>query len=285
MSAFAITGDKLETAGLMLGGPGVVGELPLFRIITMAKAVGYGRTRRGNPERVLELAIVARIFGMISGAFSMVIFLLLLVTYAPYLALSADDLLEDVNLAKWRARFFTFNPSVFGNLWAPLVMGALSLCTHFRWFKCRWLTRSWGRFALWHFVQGLFANLGYCGGMGFIASVWSFLAALLGLCVYFLHPRIPVAWGIDIFEYIPRAFLARSIAEDTQTGGDPGATTLKSVVTMKSGVTEAGPKGENDSSIVGSGDPPPLKLRSKKKSKKAHENGNKLESGNSLGAV
>lgn len=80
----------------------------------MAKAVGYGRTRRGNPERVLELAIAARTFGMISGALSMLIFLLLLVTYAPFLALNSGDLLEDVNLVNWRARFFTFNPSVFG---------------------------------------------------------------------------------------------------------------------------------------------------------------------------
>lgn len=121
--------------------------------------------------------------------------------------------------------------------------------------------------------------------MGFIASVWSFLAALLGLCVYFLHPRIPVAWGIDIFEYIPREFLPRSLTEETQTGGDPGVKTLKSVVTMKSGMTETGSKGENDSSIMGSGEPPSLKLRPKKKSKKAHENVNKLESGTSLGVV
>ncbi|KEP63204.1 UNVERIFIED_CONTAM: hypothetical protein HHA_220870 [Hammondia hammondi] len=159
---------------------------------------GAAVRRVGDPEKALAVAIAARLLGIAAGFFSIVLWLLMAVTCAPTLTVDRNNLFSDVNAALWREAFFSFNPRIFGNLWAPFVMGWTSILLHFKNFNVPPITRSWARFALWNLAQALFGNIGYCGGMGFLVAAISIVTSILAVVVGVMHSRIPVSFSVVV---------------------------------------------------------------------------------------
>lgn len=217
------------------------------------------------------MAITARFFGVVSGFFSIMLWLLMAVTCSPSLTVDMDDPFADVNATRWRETFFSFNPRIFGNLWAPFCMGCTSILLHFKGFNVRFITRSWFRFALWNIAQALFGNFGYCGGMGFLVAAISLVTAVLAVVVGILHSRIPVSGDLaappvaEIFFALTRLLSSRenesapregSESGRSATGGSsPARNEHKDTPRLAKGERDAERGASGNTSLSGSGSP------------------------------
>jgi len=81
----------------------------------------------------------------------------------------------------WRG-VFSFKPSVFLDLWAPMIMGVISLFLHLGHTRADKIADNWIRFGLWFLFQALWGSFGYAGNWGIITG---FMGAVLSLCAIF----------------------------------------------------------------------------------------------------
>ncbi|CDJ45885.1 hypothetical protein, conserved [Eimeria brunetti] len=130
--------------------------------------------------------------GLLTGAFTIIVWCFLLNALSPKIKVDSEDVLNDINKTFWRNALFTFAPSVFLDVWTPFVMGMISILCHFHGFGFTWMCKTFIHFFIWNFVLALFGNIGYSGGIGIICSAFSLLTALLSLiCVFILPNQSP----------------------------------------------------------------------------------------------
>ncbi|PFH34700.1 hypothetical protein BESB_067330 [Besnoitia besnoiti] len=137
-----------------------------------------------SPKGADGLLVTTRWLGLISGALTLVQWCFLLP--ATNVHLTVDGFLSDVNKANWRFALFSFVPEVFIDIWTPFVMGIISIMCHFNIYPIVFNCKNFAVFFVWNFVQALFGNLGYCGGIGIITGSVSLLTALLSLICCFI---------------------------------------------------------------------------------------------------
>lgn len=138
------------------------------------------------------LAQITGWLGIFSGVFTLIVWCFLLSDLKPKIKVDHDDLLNDINKIYWRTTMFTFAPTVFFDIWTPLVMGLISILCHTRTFSFSWMCRTYVHYFIWNFALALFGNLGYAGGVGVICSAFSLLTALLSLiCIFLIPERCP----------------------------------------------------------------------------------------------
>lgn len=130
--------------------------------------------------------------GIITGAFTIIVWCFLLNALGPKIKVDSDDALNDINKAFWRQAMFTFAPTVFFDIWTPFVMGFISILCHFRCESLRWMCRTYFHYFIWNFALALFGNIGYAGGIGIICSALTFLVTLLCLiCIFVIRDQNP----------------------------------------------------------------------------------------------
>ncbi|CDJ63033.1 hypothetical protein, conserved [Eimeria necatrix] len=135
--------------------------------------------------------------GVITGAFTIIVWCFLLSARDPKIKLDSEDALNDINKVFWRLALFTFTPSVFFDIWTPFVMGFVSILCHFQKFDLTWMCKTYIHYFIWNFALGLFGNIGYAGGVGIICSAFAFLTALLSLICIFILPGESPKLGLN----------------------------------------------------------------------------------------
>lgn len=87
--------------------------------------------------------------------------------------------ITDVNRLTWRDPLFTLNPIVMLDVWTPFIFGAMGLLAHTEKAKrLEVVTESFLNYFIFNMICGLFATIGYNGGLGIIFCIPVFLAAL-----------------------------------------------------------------------------------------------------------
>lgn len=124
------------------------------------------------------------------GILSLVVFFFMMPSVSPRIVVFKDHFTRDYNRHTWRFAMFSFVPDVFVDIWTPFVMGLIAILCHFGEFHFDWMCKSYGRFFVWNFVMALFAQIGYSGIIGIIASAFTFVCVLFSLiCAFIVKDR------------------------------------------------------------------------------------------------
>eukprot|EP00915_Cephaloidophora_sp_WS-2016_P006404 GHVH01008617.1.p1 GENE.GHVH01008617.1~~GHVH01008617.1.p1 ORF type:complete len:162 (+),score=12.63 GHVH01008617.1:10-495(+) len=95
--------------------------------------------------------------------------------------------MADVNKDTWRMKVFSFELSVFVDVWTPVVFGLLGITIHStpESASAKRIGTSYTRYAVFLIVQALFGCIGYGGAIGIILAGMPLLSAFLALIVSF----------------------------------------------------------------------------------------------------
>lgn len=89
-----------------------------------------------------------------------------------------DEISPSLN-QHWRYSGFTFIPSIFVDLWTPMIFGVISCLQMISGTEWYLISGNWVKAMLWHTVMALFACFGYAGQAGLIiGTIVSFTAIL-----------------------------------------------------------------------------------------------------------
>lgn len=145
-----------------------------------------------NSDQKKLFAKITSWLGFICGLLTILVWFFLLHALSPKINVDNDNLISDVNRLNWRKAMFSFAPSVFFDIWTPLVMGLVSILCHFEQFGFDWMSRTYFHFFCWNFVLALWGNIGYSGGIGVIVSAFTLLCTVFSLvCVFIARGTSP----------------------------------------------------------------------------------------------
>ncbi|PHJ24732.1 transmembrane protein [Cystoisospora suis] len=136
----------------------------------------------------------ARFSALVAGLFTTAVGVCRLLRSNAYLRWPSDDFLADVNAESWRQKLFVLGPAAVVDLWTPFVFGIVSLHAHAK-LLAEPEANVYLIHSVWSTVQALFANFGYCGGLGITAGVLSALSAAMSVVSYMTHCRTSDATG------------------------------------------------------------------------------------------
>lgn len=127
------------------------------------------------------LGTITCFMSMFSGILTLLLWCFLLPSTSASLSVATGDFLSDVNKKAWREALFSFAPEVFVDVWTPFVFGFVTILSQFASFDSSLITKDFFRFAAWHLILALFANLGYLGGLGILCGSFAILTCLFSL--------------------------------------------------------------------------------------------------------
>lgn len=132
-------------------------------------------------EHQEQIQKVARWSGLIASLLVLLVGIVNIATSNAHCKWPADGFTDDVNYSTWRMALFTFEPSVFVDKWTPIFFGLIGTFCHYVQFDLKIITRNFIRFFVFHVISGLFACIGYCGGLGILCSVVVWFTCLMSL--------------------------------------------------------------------------------------------------------
>eukprot|EP00742_Colponemidia_sp_Colp-10_P004391 GILJ01004687.1.p1 GENE.GILJ01004687.1~~GILJ01004687.1.p1 ORF type:complete len:248 (-),score=33.26 GILJ01004687.1:148-813(-) len=113
---------------------------------------------------------------------------------------TGGDYLNDVNGpngSNWRS-VFTLNPNVIFDLWAPFVLGLISMACFIPAFRWNAICCSWSRAFVWQLFVMLFGAFGYSGNFGIMIGFFIMVGNTLAFACAFVCPDEPCCFDIAI---------------------------------------------------------------------------------------
>lgn len=136
---------------------------------------------------------------LISSVLTFVLGILHLTTTNPSVVWP-HDFLDDINQS-WRA-VFTFRPNKAVDNWTPCVFGAVGFFMQFNGYQLQCCTNSFLPFAIFFFIKGLFADIGYTGGIGILFSIPTWLVTALSLYCWWTN-EAPATLALNVADMSP----------------------------------------------------------------------------------
>lgn len=161
-------------------------EMPFYHEVPPRKVLPFAA---GSRTVAQHFDIFARFSALAAGLLTAAVGVCRLLDSRACLRWPREDFLADVNAVIWRQRLFILGPAAMCDLWIPFVFGVASLYAHFEQLGPSKANRCLIHSA-WSIAQALFANLGYCGGLGIIAGALSAFAAGTSVVSFVLHKQI-----------------------------------------------------------------------------------------------
>lgn len=143
--------------------------------------------------------------GLISSVLSMVLGIVHVCNVRARIHWPEYRVIDDVQKYTWRMPLFTFTPDIFLDVWTPFFFGLIGTMAHISNFAAvRRMTHDYIHYLVFLLIQGLFANIGYDGGLGIIVSAVTFAAALFALVGWLMDKEAPAHLALQIGVKIER---------------------------------------------------------------------------------
>jgi len=105
----------------------------------------------------------------------------------PWLFWSKHNFIDqDLNRLGWGS-VFTFNPSIFFDLWIPFVLGLVAVGFQFKSVRVKAISENWPRTCIYYTIMALFGSFPYAGNLGVLAGFYAVFCAFLCFIMAFIH--------------------------------------------------------------------------------------------------